>query len=295
MLTSQNVSTMRIRFAVLALGLSLAACAGAQKAVVTPLAGVPSGADAESLRKAADELWEQRLDEKSLREAIGLYEQLYALEPANPALLDRLTRAYYLVGYAYTEDAEGKIAAHDRGRQFGLKRLELHSGYKEVVDGGGSMQDAVARIDDPAYVHALLFTSSNWGWWAEQKGISKVAFDIPKVKALFLRAMALDETYLCGGPKLMAAAFYAKAGAFGGDMELARKFYEDVTQDATCLDNKVLYARFYAIPLDDQLLFHRLLTEVVEAEADPALDHKLENAVAKRNAAALLAQENDLF
>lgn len=276
--------------------LSVSACAGSQKAVIEPIAPIAGQTGTvEEVVAAADQAFENRLTEAELRKAIGLYETAYAMQPDNKHVLDHLTTAYYQLGYAYTVTDEGKIAIHDRGRQFALKRLELHAGYKQVIDQGGSLEDAVAKIEDKDYAHALVFASTNWGWWADKKGISKVAFDIGKVKALFLRAMALDPTYLCSAPKMMAASFYAKAGAFGGDMDKAKQYFEEAIKEQGCYDNKMLYAEFVAIPTDDQQLFHRLAEEVVAAPDDTTSQVRLENRVAKEKAKAFLAKENDLF
>lgn len=276
--------------------LSVSACAGSSKAVIEPLAPLAGQTGTvEEIVAAADKAWENRLDEAELRKGIQLYETAYAMQPGNKWVLDHLTTSYYQLGYAYTVTDEGKIAIHDRGRQFALKRLELHAGYKSVIDAGGSLEDAVAKITDKEYAHALIFAATNWGWWADKKGISKVAFDIGKVKALFFRAIDLDAAYLCSAPKMMAASFYAKAGAFGGDMDKAKQYFEEAIKEEGCYDNKMLYAEFVAIPTDDQELFHRLATEVLGAPEDTTSQVRLENRVAKEKAKALLAKEAELF
>lgn len=276
--------------------LFVSACASGSKAVIEPLAPIAGQTGTvEEIVAAADAAWENRLDEAELRKGISLYETAYAMQPGNKWVLDHLATAYYQLGYAYTATDAGKIALHDRGRQFALKRLELHPGYKSVIDAGGSIEDAVAKITDKDYAHALIFAATNWGWWADKKGISKVAFDIGKVKALFFRAIDLDATYLCSAPKMMAASFYAKAGAFGGDMEKAKQYFEEAIKEEGCYDNKMLYAEFVAIPTDDQELFHRLATEVLAAPEDTTSQVRLENRVAKEKAKALLAKEAELF
>lgn len=283
------------RLSLLAL-LVFTACAGSQKAVIEPVAGVTAGIDYATLVTEAEAKYlGNRLDEQEFRTAIQMFETAYAMRPTDPFVLDRLTLAYYQLGYAYTVTDEGKIALHDRGRQFALKRLELHPEYRKVVNGGGKMEDAVAKINDTAYVHALQFAAANWGWWAEKKGISSVAFDISKVKALFERAIALDKNYLCYAPLVMAASYYAKAGAFGGDMAKSRKYYEESIKDPLCYDNKMYFAEFYAIPTDDQALFHELVTAVDQMPPDTTSLFVIENRVAKDKAKKFVAKEAELF
>lgn len=275
---------------------TFAACAGSQKAVIEPLAQPkPGEANVAQLIREADELFEQRLSEMSMREALLKYEQAYALDPTNAYVLDRLAIGYYGLAYAYVPTAETRIQLHDRGRQFALKRLELHPGYREVIHNGGSIPDAVAKINEKEYVHALWMAAANWGWWAELQGIQKVAFDVSKVRALMQRAVDLDPSYHCSGPLLMAAAFYAKAGAFGGDMEKARQYYEEATKDPVCYDNKIYFASFWAIPMDDRDLFLRLVTEVDNAPEDLTSEYRLENRVAKQKAKKLLTDIDKLF
>ncbi len=286
---------MRLLFATI-LSVAVTACAGSQQAVIEPMATPgPGSSNLATLVKEADAHFENRMQEAELRKAIEMFETAYAMAPTDTYVLDRLTAGYYQLGYAYTATNEGKIAYHDRGRQFGLKRLETNANYQKVVKDGGSLADAVAKIDDPTYVHALLLTASNWGWWAEKKGISKVAFDIPKIKALFNRALDLNPGYQCSGPRSMAAAFYAKAGAFGGDMEKAKNFYEESIKDPICYGNRVFYAEFYAVPTDDRELFHKLVKSVVDSPDDLTSETRLENRVAKERAKELLAEEDKLF
>ena len=286
---------MRILFASL-LSFAISACAGSQQAVIEPMAApAPGTANLVTLVQEAEVHFENRMQEAELRKAIEMFEMAYAMAPTDTHVLDRLTVGYYQLGYAYTTTNEGKIAYHDRGRQFGLKRLETDPNYQKVVKEGGSLADAVAKIEDKAFAHSLLLTASNWGWWAEKKGISKVAFDIPKIKALFNRALALDPGYQCSGPRSMAAAFYAKAGAFGGDLEKAKNYYEEAIQDPNCYGNRVFYAEFYAAPIDDRELFHKLVSSVVESPDDLTSDMRLENRVAKQRAKELLADEDNLF
>ena len=284
------------RLSLLAVALVLAACAGSQKAIIQPVSTAnTAGIDYARLVTEAEGHYLARADEKELRQSISMYEIAYAMRPTDAFVLDRLAVAYYQLGYAYTTTDAGKIANHERGLQFALKRLELDPGYKKVVDSGGSMVDAVAKITDPRYVHALQFAAANWGWVGEKKGISSMAFDIPKVKALFERAMALDPAYLCYAPVVMAASYYAKAGAFGGDMDKAHKYFEEAIQARECYDNKMLYAEFYAIPTDNEELFHKLSTEVDQAPVDTSTIYILENRVAKEKAKKFLAKEAQLF
>jgi tetratricopeptide (TPR) repeat protein len=286
---------MRIITALL-IAAAMTGCATSSKATIQPKATnnhqfeSPEAAMAEGLR-----LWEDRLNEESLRKAAEVLETVYAMDPKHPLVLEHLTVAYYQLGYAYSPTDKEKIENHERGRQFALKRLEEHPGYAKIINEGGSMDDAVAAITEPEFVHALQFAAANWAWWAEKTGISKVAFDISKVKALFNRALDLDATYLCSAPRVMAAGFYAKAGAFGGDMDKARGYYEEAIKEEGCYDNKMFFAEFYAIPMDDRELFHRLATEVLEAPEDTSSQMRLENRIAKEKAKALLAKEDEFF
>ncbi len=269
------------------------ACAGSQRAVIQPMASAGEGADFETLVEHADAVYAAATSEASLRKAIELYEAAYALEQQSPHVLDRLSLAYYQLASAYAPSKAKRIEMHERGKNFGMKRLEMHPGYREVVEEGGAVKEAVARISELEYIHAMLFTASNWAWSGELQGLTKVAFDIPKVKAMFERAMEIDADYYCAGPTLLAASYYAKAGAFGGDMEKSYRLFSEATSDPQCLYNKVLFAEFYALQLYEQELYHRLLTEVVEYDGESP--YILENDFAKQRAAEMLAEEAEIF
>ena len=58
---------------------------------------------------------------------------------------------------------------------------------------------------------------------------------------------------------------------------------------------KVLYAKTYAVQLQDRTLFKKLLKEVIGAPADILPEQQLANAVAKQKAKKLLESADDLF
>jgi len=65
--------------------------------------------------------------------------------------------------------------------------------------------------------------------------------------------------------------------------------------DASYLDSKVLFAEVYAVRAEDEALFKKLLTEVIEADASANADLIPENKNAQRIAKEMLANMDDLF
>ena len=83
----------------------------------------------------------------------------------------------------------------------------------------------------------------------------------------------------------------------GGKPDKARGHFEkclELTQNKFLIA-KVIYAKTYAVQMQDSALFKKLLTAVLEAPADTLPEQQLANAVAKQKAQKLLESADDLF
>ncbi|MEE8269532.1 MAG: TRAP transporter TatT component family protein, partial [Nitrospinaceae bacterium] len=58
---------------------------------------------------------------------------------------------------------------------------------------------------------------------------------------------------------------------------------------------KVIYAKTYAVQMQDRDLFKKLLNAVLDARSDILPEQQLANAVAKQKAQKLLESADDLF
>jgi hypothetical protein len=121
---------------------------------------------------------------------------------------------------------------------------------------------------------------------------------IPTSNALMEWVMARDPDFFYGGPSLYFGVYYGSyPKALGGRPDLARENFDRAVASGKgrFLMTDVLYARTYAVGIQDQELFRRLLTRVVEASPDLLPEQRLANTVAQNKARDLLAHAEELF
>jgi len=231
---------------------------------------------------------------------LKMLEALLIADPANTAYQLQAAMGFYGYTLAFVEPDDQKRAAslYRRARTHALVALE-HACMSEAALTGdtATFERTLATLNAEA-VPALFWTASTWGKWIElQLDDPARLAELPRVEALMQRVLDLDETYYYGGAHLFFGAYYGgRAPMFGGDFARAAKHFD---RAAAINHNQLLLvdvyrARYLLRQMGERAAFHSTLTRVVEAVVnDPELN--LANAVAKQEAAALLAQEKDLF
>jgi tetratricopeptide (TPR) repeat protein len=228
---------------------------------------------------------------------------LEALLLADPTNLDYRVQAAtgfngYALGFVEADDPARALALYQRALAhaelalagFGVATATLH-GEQAALDADLGKLDARA-------VPALFWAASSWAKTIElQLDDPERLADFPRVEALMRRALALDPGYYYGGPELFFGVYYgARAPMFGGDFARAQAHFE---RAAAYTGNQLLLievyrAKYLLRQMADRDGFHAALTGVLAATpTNPDLN--LANAIARRDAAALLAQEEELF
>ena len=145
----------------------------------------------------------------------------------------------------------------------------------------------------------LLYTSASaWAGWIQANSSDWNAIaTLPKVKAMMMRVVELDETYSHGEAHLYLGVFATLLPpALGGKPEEGRMQFERAIELSAGRDlmAKVEYARRYARITYNRPLHDRLLQEVLDADAAaPGLT--LSNVLAKRQADELLKSADSYF
>jgi len=231
---------------------------------------------------------------------LKMLEALLVADPGNTAYQVQAAMGFYGYTLAFVEPDDQKRAAslYRRARTHALVALE-HAGMSEAALTGdtATFERTLATLNAED-VPALFWTASTWGKWIElQLDDPARLAELPRVEALMQRVLDLDETYYYGGAHLFFGAYYGgRAPMFGGDFARAAKHFD---RAAAINHNQLLLvdvyrARYLLRQMGERAAFHSTLTRVVEAVVnDPELN--LANAVAKQEAANLLAQEKDLF
>lgn len=232
---------------------------------------------------------------------LKMIEALLLADPGNVAYRVQAAMGFY--GYAL-----GFVEPEDRARAAALYRRALdhaqvaldHAGVTQAMLTGdvAVLEQGLAKLDARA-VPALFWTAAAWGKWIElQLDDPARLAELPRVEILMRRVLALDETYYHGGAHLFFGAYYGgRAPMFGGDFARAERHFD---RAAALNQNRLLLVEVYRAQylfrqMGDRAAFHATLSRVIDAPPGPDPDLNLANALAKRQAAALLTQEDDLF
>ncbi|MBM4397092.1 MAG: hypothetical protein FJ087_15555, partial [Deltaproteobacteria bacterium] len=131
----------------------------------------------------------------------------------------------------------------------------------------------------------------------DQSDPARIA-EVPRAELLGARVIELDERYFDGLPLLMAGGVAAgRPAMFGGDPVKGKELFERgiAVSDGKFLLGRFLYARYYAVLVQDHALYCSLLREVLAAPDDSLPRRQLMNNVSKRWAARWLGRAGDLF
>jgi len=231
---------------------------------------------------------------------LKMIEALLLADPDNAAFRVQAAMGFYgyALGFVEADDPARAAQLYRRAREHALVALD-HAGISQATLTGdmATLEQALAKLDVSA-VPALFWTASTWGKWIElQLDDPARLAELPRVEALMQRVLVLDETYYYGGVHVFFGAYYGgRAPMFGGDFARAARHFDRaaaINQNQLLLV-EVYRARYLLRQMGDREAFHVTLSRVLNAEINRP-DFNLANALAKKQAAALLAQEGDLF
>jgi tetratricopeptide (TPR) repeat protein len=287
--------------------LVLAGCAATREAAwettpAAPIQAAPNaGAELAELVTRGDELWVNRLEEASLREATSKWREAADLDPDNFELWAKLSRAYYFHadGHMSFDPArsEEMMVTYEASMDAAERSLMgLSADFTERVRAGTRIEEAIAILDARA-VPALYWRSAAMGRWGVAKGFETVLAYKDEIRAIMTRCLELDPAYFYAGPHRYFGAYYARVPDFaGGDMERSRQHFDAALRiDGSYFGTRVLMAEFYATRAQDRTLFEEELGAVIAAEASSAPEIAPENTVEQRRARELLARVRELF
>jgi predicted anti-sigma-YlaC factor YlaD len=244
---------------------------------------------------------------------LKLYESLLDSSPKNKDLLIATCSNFTQYGVAYLETEAavlGEAKHHDEVAHLNQRALKLYlraKGYclramevrfpgvapKLLTDPAAAL--AKATKDD---VPLLYWTAASWGS-AIALGLDRpdLAIDMPTVRALAERALALDETWSKGALHEMFISLDSLPEALGGSPERARTHFARAVelQKGLSPGPYVALATGVAVPAQDKAEFQKLLDQAlaIDPEKDPSA--RLVTLVQQRRARALLDHIDTMF
>jgi predicted anti-sigma-YlaC factor YlaD len=244
---------------------------------------------------------------------LKLYESLLDSAPKNKELLIATCSNFTQYGVAFLETEAavlGEAAHHDEVAHLNQRALKLYlraKGYclraMEVRFPGIGPKlltdpvPALARAGKQD-VPLLYWMAASWGS-AISLGVDKpdIVIDMPTVRALADRALALDETWGKGALHEMFVSLDSLPEALGGSPARAREHFARAIelQKGLSPGPYVALATGVSVPAQDRAEFEKLLQTAlaIDPEKDPSV--RLVTLVQQRRAQALLDHIDTLF
>lgn len=244
--------------------------------------------------------------------ALKTYESLLASLPRHRGLLVATCSGFTQYSYAFIQADSEQLESRDyatavalrerslklflRGRGYCLRALDLESpGIAERLNREPA---AALRPFSRRHVPLLYWTAASWGA-AVSLGLDRPALvgDLPTVRAIFDRALALDESYGEGAIHEALISLEAVPEAMGGSTARARAHFDRAValQHGRRAGAYVTLATSVSLAAQDREEFVRLLDQALAVDPDAEPGSRLANLVAQKRARDLLARVDDLF
>jgi len=265
---------------------------------------------------AFEEEGDLELAEKATAGNLKVLEALLKSAPEHEDLLTLLAKSYGGYAYAFVEDRydalkETNVRAakfqkyrasnfYLRAKGYAMKVLkEESSDFKDALSQDfESFENSLDDFDEDD-VAPLFWAAYNWGNWLNLNLQSPAAIAAaPRIERMMQKVLTFNETFFFGGPHLFYGVYYGgRPPMLGGNPKKAKAHFEKALSlmDRKFLITQVLYAQYYAAKTGNEVLFKKLLREVIRADANIFPEQKLITAVAKKKARRLLARVEDLF
>jgi len=221
------------------------------------------------------------------------------ISPDNRDLLLRGAEANAGYAFAFVKDKNRKRMLNEKARDYALRVLKQNDDFREAFDK--SLDDYIVSLDSLGKedVPALFFASSSWlQWIALSMTDPEALMDLPKVEAMMERVLELDETFMYGSIHAGFGSYYAARSVTLGGKPVKAKYHFDKAfelSESKYLVFYLLYARYYAVQIQDRELFVETLNKVINAPPNLLPERNLANEIARVKAKELLAEVDEYF
>lgn len=225
------------------------------------------------------------------------------VSPENRYLLTSAAEANLGYAFLFVEDIDKPRAKllYIKARDYALRNLSSNKTFKQALE----QDDIQVFTDALKTIHKrdiapLYFATNAWLSWINlaHADNSEVLNDLPKVEAMMDRVLELDDTFYHGGiHALMGSNFVSRPEMFGGQPEQAKIHFNEAFEisESKYLLWYFLYAKYYAVSIDDKELFVTTLNKVLSAPDDILPEEAFPNGAVKLKAKELLGHTDDYF
>jgi len=245
--------------------------------------------------------------------SLKLMESLLAESPKHRGLLIACSRGFTTYAYGWVSQRADEIESSDvdaataqrlrarslylRARDYGLRALALRDPqFEQLLRSDAKRAMTLLRRND---VPALYWTAASWGLAISlSKTDPEVVADLPLVEALILRASELDPNYDSGAIETFLISYEAARPMGGADTAARAKahFTRAVELSRGQLASPYLsYAESVSVQQQNRAEFQEMLQHAMAIDVNAVPEWRLQNILAQRRAAWLLARTSDLF
>lgn len=282
-------------YALLLLVFALTGCSTSKMAVQATLPLV--GSQIRAMQEERDPI----LAEKAIPANLKMLEGLLKQDPDNTWILENLAEGFCGYAFSFLEDTEPERASllYERGKDYALRATVIRTGREKWQDL--SLEEWSLALNNVKAEHqpALFWLGQCWGSWLMQNLDSVEAFaDVPRLEGLMVKVHELNPAFHHAGPHWFLGAFYGgRSKMLGGNPDKSLRHFEkalELTENKYLLV-RYLFAKTYAVQNQDRKLFKSQLQAIVQAPPDLFPEQRLANEVARKKAAQLLEQIDELF
>jgi predicted anti-sigma-YlaC factor YlaD len=255
-------------------------------------------------------------DPELVREAVpfGLktMEGLLETVPKHRGLLLAACRGFTQYAYAFVQLDADEVEAADyaratelreralklfvRGRDYGLRGLELE--YRGIGEQLRLEPEAAAARIEKDEVALLYWTAAAWGSALSLgKDRPELLADLPAVRALMQRGLALDEAFEGGAFHEAMIILEALPETMGGSVARAREHYRRAVElsGGTRPGPHLTLAQSVSVMTQDRAEFEQLLEKALMVDPEREPGQRLATLVIQRKARSLLTRVDDFF
>ena len=231
---------------------------------------------------------------------LKLIDAMLENDPRNPDLLLLACQGYAAYAFLFLEEENPSRAKnlYIRAKKYGFALLEHRGLLPESLFDLTAWDKKMAGASKND-VPAIFWAAFAWGGQIQLDRESPLSLaDLPLVLRLVEQALVLDASYWFAGPDTFLGFYNGSLPVMlGGKPDMAKAHFESALNitKRNFLMAQVLYARSYAVQIQDRALFNSLLNEVIEHTGDEIPEAALSNAIAREKAGSLLEKIDELF
>ncbi len=224
------------------------------------------------------------------------------VSPDNRDILRRASEAYGGYAFLFIEDIDRPRAAklYKKARDYALRVLKQNPNFKNAFNKSNDEYSKALQTLTKEDAPALFFAANSWLKWIglSHKDNPDSEAGIPKVLYMMDRLLELDEKFNYGAPHGLIGAYNASWPIhLRGNPEKAKYHFQKAFEisESKFLIWQFLYAKYYAVQVQDRELFVSTLNKIISAPIDLLPEKRFANEAVKLKAKRLLAKTDLLF